>query len=481
VTTPLTKIPARLVDLAGELAQAKVTGLPADLAAKVDLASPQTITGAKTHAAQTKVSGWGDTTAFPNGIFHKIKVDDGVNPDFNFNISSHLNNLPNPRRDVIVQLGFNTAPGSVEDPTQLAFSDNFEIFYTLNGVEVVERHVGQIVLPDGRVIRPSGFALARDGTSAGHSFRGTRFEYLDMIDASIHALWTVGGSFQLLKNNYFLHNTNNLKWLRQYQAGSSVEVSLIYLDSSNVHQVGEAFFPINFPGPAATFAGSLKLTGTIGLINGDTLVTTNGLRANGTLWIGNGADYIFQNTSGTLQTSNRLRVGGALVANQDQVASAAESVFRIRPSAGQAGMLLACEVNDGSVVSGFRNDGSLRPASLADGLAANNTLYYSSTQSKLTYKDAAGVLYPQPRILSATATLDFGSTAAQSSTDLTVSVTGAVVGDAVTLGLPASPAANTCFTAWVSSPDTCTVRHNNYSSGAVDPASGTYRITVIKP
>jgi hypothetical protein len=53
-------------------------------------------------------------------------------------------------------------------------------------------------------------------------------------------------------------------------------------------------------------------------------------------------------------------------------------------------------------------------------------------------------------LLRASATLNFGSTAAQSSSDLTVTVTGAQAGDAVFLGTPASPDANTCFTAFVS-------------------------------
>lgn len=86
-----------------------------------------------------------------------------------------------------------------------------------------------------------------------------------------------------------------------------------------------------------------------------------------------------------------------------------------------------------------------------------------------------------PQYLTATSALDFANTSAQSSTDLTVTVPGAASGDPVTLGVPnGSVNANSCFTAWVSAADTVTVRFNNYSSGAIDPASGTFRVTVQK-
>jgi hypothetical protein len=78
-----------------------------------------------------------------------------------------------------------------------------------------------------------------------------------------------------------------------------------------------------------------------------------------------------------------------------------------------------------------------------------------------------------------TATLDFPNTAAQTSSDLTVSVPGAVDGDEVTLTVPSvSMLASSCYNAWVSAADTVTVRFNNYSAGALDPASGDFRVVV---
>lgn len=89
------------------------------------------------------------------------------------------------------------------------------------------------------------------------------------------------------------------------------------------------------------------------------------------------------------------------------------------------------------------------------------------------------VRYTLAKTLTNTGTLDFGNTAAQTSADLTITVTGAAVGDIVTLGIPAADA-NSSYTAYVSSTNTVTVRFNNYSSGSIDPASGTFRVSVLK-
>lgn len=84
--------------------------------------------------------------------------------------------------------------------------------------------------------------------------------------------------------------------------------------------------------------------------------------------------------------------------------------------------------------------------------------------------------------LTTTATLDFPSTNDNSFSNLTVTVTGAVDGDVVTLGLPNAsvPAAASNFTAWVSATNTVTVRFSNHSGLAQDPASGSFKVFVTK-
>jgi hypothetical protein len=79
--------------------------------------------------------------------------------------------------------------------------------------------------------------------------------------------------------------------------------------------------------------------------------------------------------------------------------------------------------------------------------------------------------------LSSTATLDFANLAAIGCEDLTITVTGAALGDTVALGVPnASMVANGTFFGWVSAADTVSVRFCTVVSG--NPASGSFRADI---
>jgi hypothetical protein len=85
-------------------------------------------------------------------------------------------------------------------------------------------------------------------------------------------------------------------------------------------------------------------------------------------------------------------------------------------------------------------------------------------------------------VISATATLDFPSTNEHECSAATITVTGAAVGDVVALGIPTEAIGTSgVFFGYVSAADTVTVRyHNTDKNSAVNPASGTFRATVIK-
>ena len=84
-------------------------------------------------------------------------------------------------------------------------------------------------------------------------------------------------------------------------------------------------------------------------------------------------------------------------------------------------------------------------------------------------------------ILSASATLNFGSIGPHSSETLTISCTGAALGDVVSLGIPnASMESDASFVAWVSAADTVSVKCFNFNGSSFDPASGTFTVKIIK-
>lgn len=91
----------------------------------------------------------------------------------------------------------------------------------------------------------------------------------------------------------------------------------------------------------------------------------------------------------------------------------------------------------------------------------------------------SGDLAAITKILAVSAVLNFPNTSAQTGSDLTVAVLGAVDQDLVVLGPQASghPVGN--FSAWVSAPDVVTVRYNNYTAVAVNPSSMAFKIGVV--
>lgn len=108
----------------------------------------------------------------------------------------------------------------------------------------------------------------------------------------------------------------------------------------------------------------------------------------------------------------------------------------------------------------------------------NGTINYVA--NNLEFVETSTV-YTLAKTLTATATLNFDLTAVNYE-DLTITVTGAVDGDAVVVGVPnAAAVADITFFGWVSSANTVTIRAGRVGGGgAADPASGTFRASVVK-
>lgn len=105
---------------------------------------------------------------------------------------------------------------------------------------------------------------------------------------------------------------------------------------------------------------------------------------------------------------------------------------------------------------------------------------YDGTEFYMTNSTASRTIVG--RVLKGSATLNFPNTTTASSSDLTITVTGAADGDVVSLGVidALRTVAGTDYRAWVSASNTVTVRFLNTSGGDIDPASNTFKVTVIK-
>lgn len=87
------------------------------------------------------------------------------------------------------------------------------------------------------------------------------------------------------------------------------------------------------------------------------------------------------------------------------------------------------------------------------------------------------------KVATATATLDFGSTAAGTTSELYIALSAAAVGDQIGLGIPATTGTipNTNCFAYVFTTGTAAVKFvNDNLVTAVDPPSGSYRVTVFQ-
>nr|MBP9741604.1 hypothetical protein [Chitinophagaceae bacterium] len=92
-----------------------------------------------------------------------------------------------------------------------------------------------------------------------------------------------------------------------------------------------------------------------------------------------------------------------------------------------------------------------------------------------------GVVYILAKTLQKTSTLDFGSIASLSTSTLTVTLTGAADGDLVYIGVPsAAYTAGLIFTARVSATDTVSIDCYNSTGSNIDPASASFKISIVK-
>jgi len=200
-----------------------------------------------------------------------------------------------------------------------------------------------------------------------------------------------------------------------------------------------------------------------------------------------GSNFYFFNGSFNSTSGCNINAGGSGNPNLALNSGGSAVSVVMQPKAAQTGDILQIQNASAAV---------LCKVDVSGNLTASGTGTFSSTGSHTfgttnTVTMTAGALVASAsirvgggtvvaNILSATATLDFGSIGSNATETLTITVTGAVAGDSVFLGCPAGLDAGLVFCASVTAADTVTVRMHNSTGGAVDPASATFRATVIR-
>ncbi|HEY1179320.1 MAG TPA: hypothetical protein VGF17_24460 [Phytomonospora sp.] len=112
-------------------------------------------------------------------------------------------------------------------------------------------------------------------------------------------------------------------------------------------------------------------------------------------------------------------------------------------------------------------------------VGAQGNVWFHSTLNQMRLHDGTNfrTLFSG---FSGSATLDFPSIPAGGIATLTITATGAAFSDSVTLAPPASIEAGLVWCGFVSAANTVTIRLHNVTAAAIDPASATWKVNVIR-
>ena len=202
-----------------------------------------------------------------------------------------------------------------------------------------------------------------------------------------------------------------------------------------------------------TINGNLVVNGNL-TVNGRLRANSNGNQ----IGSGSNAEQLRINGSNTGSGNHLYVVGNIRLTNELRIGSGNNtSVFKTGTQAGQITYTLPTAL----------------PAVAGTGGSMGNGVMQTTNTGTMSWRNTG----------TASAALNFPSTADGATSDLTVTVTGAADGDLVVLGIPngAQPAGGAWYQAWVSAANTVTVRLFNETGAAVDPASDTFNVMVMRP
>ncbi len=217
----------------------------------------------------------------------------------------------------------------------------------------------------------------------------------------------------------------------------------------------------------------------IALLNGATINGTANYLTKYTSATGLGTSILYDNGAtlgvGTTSPDGRFQLNTSSASEKGLIirgaASATANLLEVQNSSGSQQLVIGANGDLSTIRSVTYNWPTSKPSEAASGTQLGGGVLEVSSSGTMSWRQMAV----------ATATLNFPITATRNSSDLTVTITGAASGDAVSLGVPnAAVLVNTCYTAWVSAANTVTIRFNNYDNADKDPASAVFKVMVFK-
>jgi hypothetical protein len=323
-------------------------------------------------------------------------------------------------------------------------TDRIDARLSRGTVELIDSAGGQTI---NGALTVSGLLDLRKGSTTNIlQFATNTFLRTDTSQLSIFNTGINRSNISLWRSDNFVIGSSTLiaACSNLDSTGGSVDTSLSRA-SAGVWQMGTT---------AANASGSLNLNN----LSATGTITASQTTGNPTLNIANPGNSSPDACARIGTASAGLWVAGANYGVRATAGNAATVPFTARGFASQTANLQEWQNSAGAVLASVSSAGNL---------TASGTLRVGGGTVVQT-------------ILSATATLNFPSISSNDTHTLTITVTGAVAGDSVFLGVPATLEAGLIFCASVTAADTVTVQMHNSSGGSVDPASGTFRATVIR-
>lgn len=335
-----------------------------------------------------------------SGSFVKM-IQSEANYPVTFNMGSWCFPQDGGRANAVFSMGWNTtAAGHREVLSEPTFRIGLENHYEIGAENWMEGHLFSFIDPShGGDIRPFSVQVVKNpaGYTTQGLFQGEGWSWnnqgqtlqimtLTRTPSNGSVYFNIKGkngssfmdAFSVLSNG-----TNNRDYLTLGRVGVSDATQI------DLYSTVQSILNFNVGSQTPSLIGTV---GNIELRSG--LATTGAISMRTDIF--NIVDYASSVFRLRMLASGYIGVNTSNPVGQFQINASTASTkgLLVRSFTGQTANLQEWQDSVGNVLSSIKSDGSHKPSHLADSAATNDSIYYSTTQLKVCYKDSAGVVNP---------------------------------------------------------------------------------------